>query len=169
MQTHGKKPAKYYVYFLIDPRNNSIFYIGKGQGKRAFQHAKDVMKGRFLNPVKSALIYKIHQAGYFVEEKIVANDLTEEDAFRMERSLIEKYKNSGLTNISPGIVTNREKSIAWAKTLLLRLKPFEVWKECAGAKRAEKMFGNSLEFYNRWKNEVEKIASGNYVTNPVIG
>ena len=29
----------YYVYCLVDPRNNRIFYIGKGHGNRVFQHA----------------------------------------------------------------------------------------------------------------------------------
>ena len=33
----------YYVYALIDPRDNRIFYIGKGKGNRIFQHAKDAL------------------------------------------------------------------------------------------------------------------------------
>jgi hypothetical protein len=32
---------KYYVYCLVNPRDNKIFYIGKGKGNRVFQHAKD--------------------------------------------------------------------------------------------------------------------------------
>ena len=30
----------YYVYALIDPRNNKPFYIGKGKDNRAESHAK---------------------------------------------------------------------------------------------------------------------------------
>lgn len=33
----------YYVYALVDPRDNRIFYIGKGKGNRIFQHAKDAL------------------------------------------------------------------------------------------------------------------------------
>ena len=30
----------YYIYCLVDPRNQNIFYIGKGIGNRVFQHAR---------------------------------------------------------------------------------------------------------------------------------
>ena len=33
----------YYVYCLVDPRDNRIFYIGKGHGNRVFQHAACAM------------------------------------------------------------------------------------------------------------------------------
>jgi len=36
-------PSGFYVYFLINPLNNKVFYVGKGIGKRAWQHLK--MKG----------------------------------------------------------------------------------------------------------------------------
>lgn len=40
-----KHPIGFYVYHLIDPRNGQTFYIGKGQGRRAWQHEISVLSG----------------------------------------------------------------------------------------------------------------------------
>lgn len=34
-----EEELKYYVYALADPRTKQVFYIGKGKGNRAYQHA----------------------------------------------------------------------------------------------------------------------------------
>ena len=31
----------HYVYRLIDPRDGSTFYVGRGQGNRVFEHIKE--------------------------------------------------------------------------------------------------------------------------------
>ena len=43
---------KYYVYHLIDPRDNSVFYIGKGTGNRINDHQKEALRGALLNVEK---------------------------------------------------------------------------------------------------------------------
>ena len=35
---------KYYVYLYSDPRDDKIFYVGKGKNNRVFQHLKDKFK-----------------------------------------------------------------------------------------------------------------------------
>ena len=37
---------RYYVYKLIDPRNNQPFYIGKGEGLRTSIHLYEAHKPR---------------------------------------------------------------------------------------------------------------------------
>ncbi len=60
---------KYYIYLLIDPFDNSIFYVGKGQGNRVFSHFKnldesnrskrinDILK-KGLNPKIEILVHR---------------------------------------------------------------------------------------------------------------
>ena len=36
---------RYYVYRLIDPRDSSTFYVGKGHGNRFFDYIKACRRG----------------------------------------------------------------------------------------------------------------------------
>ena len=48
---------KYYVYVYLDPRDNTIFYVGKGVGNRAFAHlAADTEKekSRRIREIRAA-------------------------------------------------------------------------------------------------------------------
>lgn len=95
-QLHPK--IGYYVYLLIDPRDNSIFYIGKGQGDRLFDHVKGAVKEEdsSLSP-KNDLIKEIKSEGKEVEYRIVRWNLKdEEEAFQIESVLIDIFTNEGL-------------------------------------------------------------------------
>ena len=53
----------YYIYCLVDPRNQNIFYIGKGIGNRVFQHAQGALTCKTNENDKISLINDIHKDG----------------------------------------------------------------------------------------------------------
>lgn len=95
----------YYVYGLIDPRNNQLFYIGKGNGNRVFQHVAESGKNPDSEKDKLQTIKSIEDCGQNVTHILINRGLTEAEAFASEASLINLMKflsNDTLTNILSG-------------------------------------------------------------------
>ena len=94
----------YYVYALVDPRDNRIFYIGKGKGNRVFQHAKDTLNENDQS-LKLDIIRSILQEGKQVELYILRHNLTEDIAFIVESTLIDllTYNKFNKTNLLANI------------------------------------------------------------------
>ncbi|MBZ9631911.1 hypothetical protein LB465_14070 [Salegentibacter sp. LM13S] len=96
---------RYYVYGLIDPRDNQIFYIGKGTGKRYSSHLK---KNRLdFNSGKIDQIIEIQNSGLEVKIEILFQNLDEETAYDLEKVIIYKlgrkvFSEGTLTNLIPG-------------------------------------------------------------------
>jgi hypothetical protein len=91
----NQTPKDFYVYFHRKSTNNEIFYIGKGNNKRAWQKFR---QNKFWNNV-------VNKHGYYVE--IFEDGLQEWAAFELEKNLICLYgrKNLGygnLTNLTDG-------------------------------------------------------------------
>ena len=80
----------YYTYGLIDPRNNEIFYIGKGKGKRAYQHLKEEYTEEKGNRDKIKRIKEIQKKNTQPMIKFFAENLAEEVAFALEEILIDR-------------------------------------------------------------------------------
>ena len=95
----------FFVYGLVDPRTNEIFYIGKGKGDRPERHLKEAKKyertGKSTNVYKSRKILNILKAG-FESYKItfLHKNLTEDEAFDLE--IKEINSRSNLTNVGEG-------------------------------------------------------------------
>lgn len=94
--------ADFYVYALIDPRNDDVFYIGKGRGRRAWSHVGEVRSGRISNVAKYERIRGILDAGDAPIVQVLPVWLTECEAFYLERHTIDSYGLDRLTNIAPG-------------------------------------------------------------------
>ncbi|MBO7442488.1 MAG: hypothetical protein J6T83_05355 [Paludibacteraceae bacterium] len=98
---------KYYVYCLVDPRTNRIFYIGKGKGNRLFNHANDALDEN-ISSLKLETIREIRSNGLLVSYYIIRHGLKEEEAYLIESVLIDllTYNNFNtetiLTNIQSG-------------------------------------------------------------------
>lgn len=85
---HTIEALAYYVYALVDPRDNKIFYIGKGKGNRVFQHAKDALNENDIS-LKLDYIRAIHREGKQVKLYILRHNLTEDVAYVLESTLID--------------------------------------------------------------------------------
>jgi len=89
---------KFYVYLYIDPRNDEIFYVGKGRGNRAFSHLREKTKSE-----KNFRIRDIQSDGFQPRIEILVHGLDDESTARkIEASIIDLLGIDNLTNIQSG-------------------------------------------------------------------
>lgn len=92
----------FYVYALKDRRTKPAkpFYIGKGTGNRIWEHVKDTEESEKVKTIK-----EIEDSGYNVIHTKIADNLTEEQALKIEAELISAF---GIIS-QGGLLTNRVK------------------------------------------------------------
>lgn len=92
----------YYVYVLVDPRTESIFYVGKGTGQRLLVHGDEALLKADPGPRsgKVSRIHDIRAAGLEPRIDVIRHGLDEDDAFQVEGALIDSL--DGLTNAVRG-------------------------------------------------------------------
>jgi hypothetical protein len=130
---------KFYVYEHWRTDRQECFYVGKGHGRRAY----DMRRGR--NRWHRFLQAKLSALGTAVEIKIIADGLTEEEAFAKEIERIAFWKSDGadLCNItlggdgSTGLVHSEE----WKQMISQKLKGRKMSAE-SRAKMAAAAMGN---------------------------
>jgi hypothetical protein len=151
----------FYVYLLIDPRTDQIFYIGKGKGNRSYMHITKATAGIIENVYKHSTIMDVINSGHEVTVSYFANQLEEDTAFKIETALIKHIGTDNLTNISGGRRKPSDKD--YAKYNLSIMKPFEVWRAEKDRTSADK------ELYHSCKRAWEQIAEHGEQTTLVPG
>lgn len=102
-----KEELKYYVYVLIDPRDNKVFYVGKGNANRVFSHISESVENP-RDTEKLETIRAIKKDNQKVKHYIIRHGLEESEAFLVESVLIDflTFKDfsevSKITNIVAG-------------------------------------------------------------------
>jgi hypothetical protein len=89
---------KSYVYLYIDPRDDEVFYVGKGQGGRMLAHLDGARNPRVAGRIKD-----IRKAGVDVRIDILQHGLTPEQAARHEATAIDAYGLRKLSNAVRGL------------------------------------------------------------------
>jgi hypothetical protein len=83
----------FYVYLYVDPRDESVFYVGKGKGSRALSHLKDRTESE-----KAERIAELTKLGLEPRIEILRYGLTQDEAFHVEAAAIELLGIESLTN-----------------------------------------------------------------------
>jgi hypothetical protein len=84
---------KAYVYLLIDPRNDEVFYVGKGNRSRLLAHEKEA-RNSVRETKKLTRIRAIEKCGREVTLKLHRTGMTDDQALEVEGALIDVYTNS---------------------------------------------------------------------------
>jgi hypothetical protein len=134
---------RFYVYAYYEPGSDLPFYIGKGQGKRAWKH---------LNPSRStrrAILYsklrKMAREGIEPNIVLLHEHLAEEEAFAIERELIAKY---GRRDLGTGCLCNHTdggEGQSGSTALKGRKKTPQHREKLSAAKRGKKQLSEHVE------------------------
>ena len=101
-EMHGQ--IRNYVYRLIDPRDGSTFYVGRGQANRVFDHVNDALESDDHGNLRLETIRKILGLGLKPMHVIHRHGMSPDEAKLAEAVLIDAIP--GLTNIVAGEGSN---------------------------------------------------------------
>lgn len=111
-----QRRAKWYVYELVDPRTDAVFYVGKGQAHRINDHeweAKGANTSHKCNKIRS-----IWASGFEIGKRKIAQFWDEQAAYECEAERIADIGLENLTNVLPGGMVG-----SYERTIVERYKP----------------------------------------------
>ena len=170
---------KYYVYSLVDPRDNRIFYVGKGSGNRVYQHARAALVDDSPS-LKLSTIREIKELGLDVMYYLIRHNLTEQDAYLVESSIMDLLtypafnKENILTNIvsghhqwNEGIKTDEEinilydcpkiKPIPGDRLLLVSLNKSYKQSKATGVYRRANDYESARKYWKLSRDKADKV------------
>lgn len=125
--------TNYFVYVLIDPNTNQIFYVGKGKRYRDKTHLKPSLWKEPKNTTNPFLYYKIKSLMENNNPPKIAKlyeNLSNKEACEIEVDLIKKY---GRRFVDGGVLFNLQdtpsnynsgKPVVWSEERLFRHRKF---------------------------------------------
>ena len=170
---------KCYVYVLVDPRNNCIFYVGKGSGNRVYQHAQAALVEDSPS-LKLSTIREIKGLGLDVKYYIIRHNLSEQEAYLVESSIIDLLtypafnKGNILTNIvsghhqwNEGIKTDEEINILYDcpkiepipgdRLLLVSLNKSYQQSKATGVYRRANDYESARKYWKLSRDKADKV------------
>ena len=112
----------WYVYALRDPRDGTVFYVGKGVRNRAYAHARSAkVTGDSTLKTKRNLINQIHRSGNEVVVEIVRRNLPDEKAaYEVEAAVIDALRFTRSSDLSVQISGKGHSERGWSSLEALR-------------------------------------------------
>lgn len=150
----------YYVYLLIDPETDDIFYVGKGVGNRIFAHLNHAISSP-LESDKLGKIRSIQAKDLQVKHIILRHGLTEKEAFEVEGSLIDFIGLEGLTNIVSGHHSTGRGRMTTHEVIIQYDAPKLEISEPVMLITVNRLFRRDMN-----EDEIYEITRGNWVTGP---
>lgn len=150
----------YYVYFLIDPETQQVFYIGKGIGNRVFAHVAGAISNATAGE-KLERIRMIHAKGLAVEHVIHRHGLTEKEAFEVEAALIDYVGIEALTNQVHGFNSDDRGRMSVSDIIEKYAAPEIIIHEPAILITVNRLYRKGMN-----PNEIYEITRGDWVIGP---
>ena len=111
------RKRNFYVYELIDPDNDKVFYVGKGSKYRCKSHFKKsawANPGNHHNPYLSCKMKELMEKNTLPKINIVKQNLNESEAYDLELELILRYGRKYGGN-REGILLNISAERGWCR------------------------------------------------------
>ncbi|ENI0009374.1 hypothetical protein ABXI02_002946 [Salmonella enterica] len=164
----------WYVYRLIDPRDGSTFYVGKGKGNRVFAHMRGevaAVDDDELLSNKLKQLREIRLAGLEVIHVIHRHGIADEKtAYEVEAALIDAYP--GLTNIMNGAGSN-EYGAAHIKELIATYEPETIVFQHKALMISVNRSSKDVDLYDAvrfsWRVSVERARKAEVILATVKG